>query len=390
MTRVQVDQDQLVADLTAMVQCSSVNPFGAETTPGAEAAMADLFETQLRDIGLETDSKMVLPGRRNVWGRINGPKDGPRLLLAGHLDTVGVDGYDAPFEARIENGRMYGRGACDMKAGLAAYLQVARHFVAHPEHLPGDLIVAGLVDEEYAMAGSVDFGASGPTADFAIVAEPSELQVCPVHKGQILVSLTTQGLATHSSVPSNGINAIYHMAKLIDAFRQYADDLANRPPDPLCGPPTFSIGVVQGGTDACSVPDRCRIDLDRRLIPGETAGHALQELRDVVDQVAAQNPQMQAQFGEPFLMQDPLQTAQDGPLVQTLTQACASVTGTSDIAAFPGSTDAPNLGCTAVICGPGALAQCHSLNEYVALDQVVQAVQIYATAIQNFQTVQGI
>ena len=167
MREIKPNRDRLIAELSALIRCESVNTFGETSPVGAESAMADLFEAQLRSLGLEIGTHEVTTGRRNVWGSLKGIGTGPTILLAGHLDTVGVDGYTYPFDPIVKEGRIHGRGSCDMKAGLAAYLEVVRQLQFTGIPLSGDVIVAGVVDEEHAMAGSKDFGLYGPQVDYA-------------------------------------------------------------------------------------------------------------------------------------------------------------------------------------------------------------------------------
>lgn len=386
MKQITVDRDQLVADLSGQIRCASVNTFGTPSAYGAEAAMADLYERQLQDLGLEIGTHEVLHGRRNVWGTLKGAGNGPTILLAGHLDTVGVDGYVDPFEPTVKDGHIYGRGSCDMKAGLAAYLEVVRHLQRSGTTLDGDLIIAGVIDEEHAMAGSTHFGRTGPQVDCAIVAEPTLLSMSAAHKGQLLTTIQTKGLAAHSSLPQNGRNAVYHMGAVLAALQDYARDVSQRPPDPVCGAPSFSVGVIRGGDNACSVPDFCEIDVDRRIIPGESSAAVLQELHDALAKAKEIEPDLDYQIATPFLDLPPLDTNIDAPVMRAMRAACMAVTGWAEVAAFPGSTDAPNFGCPTIICGPGDLAQCHSLNEYVSIAQIEDAVRIYVHAILAMQT----
>jgi len=378
----------MVDDLSAMIGCPSVNTFGVHSDQGAEAAMADLFEEQLRKLRLDIGTHVVAPGRRNVWGTLKGSGTGPTILLAGHLDTVGVDGYAAPFEPVVRDGNIYGRGSCDMKAGLAAYLEVVRQLAKSETKLNGDLILAGVVDEEHAMAGSGYFGQHGPHVDYAIVAEPTELKINPAHKGQILTTLRAKGLAAHSSMPQHGRNAVYHMAAVLMELQSYARSLSMRAPDPMCGVPSFSVGVIRGGDNACSVPDFCKIDVDRRTIPGETSKAVMAELTAVMAAAQAREPDLDIEIGTPFLDLPPLDTGRETTVMRAMVSACQSVTGGAQIDAFPGSTDAPNFGVPTVICGPGCLEQCHSLNEYVSIAQIEDAVRIYVAAILEMQTIE--
>ena len=379
---------QMLDDLMDMVRTPSVNPFEGEMpVPAPEEAMAQLYETKLAELGLEVHSTPVSQGRRNVWGRLKGSGGGPTIMLAGHMDTVGVEGYDGPFQPFIEDGKMHGRGACDMKAGLAAYLEVVRQLKAAGDTLNGDLILAAVVDEEHAMTGSDHFGLNGPKIDHAIIAEPSELAICPVHKGQMCFGLRTKGVSVHSSLPHKGINAVNHMCRVVVALEEYAAELTTRTPHPMAGYPTLNIGTIRGGNSVSSVADWCTIDIDRRTIPGEDHEAVMAEIQAVVATVAANIPDMDYEFITADLDVPALGTPNSAPTVQALEAATAAVLGTSaEIRSFSGSTDAPNFRCEAVICGPGALAQCHSLNEWVEIKQIEQAVEIYLHAIRSLQT----
>ena len=381
-----VDRNRLVNDLVQMVQTPSVNCFEATTTTPPEGAMSDLLERCMVKLGLEVGSHVVADGRRNVWGRLRGTVRGPTILLAGHLDTVGVEGYNAPHVARLEAGKIHGRGACDMKAGLAAYLETIR-ILQHSSLPPvGDIIIAGVVDEEHAMSGSRYFGLNGPSVDFAIVAEPTELAICPTHKGQICLTIKTRGVAVHSSMPERGINAIWHMSLILNRLRDLAVELQARTSDPMCGKPSLSVGVIKGGTNVSSVPDICEIEVDRRTIPGESFVSVMAEYQQILDAISASHPNLDYEICAPALNVDPFHTEPTSPIVESIMNACNEVTGRMPVlTAFTGSTDAPNFRCPAVICGAGSLAQCHSLNEFIHIDEIVSAVQIYVKTIQNMQ-----
>lgn len=383
-----VNQTALVQDLANMIRIPSCNPFGTPREgPPAEAAMAAYLMTRMRELGLEVDSHEVLPGRRNVWGRLRGTGHGPTLALAGHMDTVGVDGYDAPFDPIVRDGNIYGRGSCDMKAGLAAYLEVVRLIQASDRPLSGDLLLIFVVDEEHAMDGSLFYGKHGPAADFTLVAEPSNLAICPAHRGQICFGLKTKGRSTHSSMPENGINAIYHMTKVIAAIEAYATALSTRTPHPLCGLPTSIVGTIKGGLNVSSVPDWCEIEVDRRTIPGETQESVMAEFRELIKTLRTDIPELDIEETPSSPQVPPLSTPQDSALVTSVQGACTRVLGrASPILPFPGSTDAPNFQGASLICGPGDLAQCHSLNEYVAIDEIVDAVRIYEHTLRNLQS----
>jgi len=381
----QINEQNLIDDLSNMVRIPSLNTFGNEDPDNpAEEDMAKYFEKRLAELGLEMDSIEVANGRRNIWGRLRGTGEGPIVMLAGHLDTVGVAGYDEPFEPHIKNGNIHGRGSCDMKAGLAAYLETVRILIETGEELSGDLIVAGVVDEEHAMIGSSHFGKHGPAVDYAIVAEPSSLKISTAHRGEICMYIRTAGVSAHSSMPQNGINAIYHMSAIIDKLKEYANDLSKREPDTLCGRPAFSVGVIKGGENVSSVPDWCEIEIDRRTIPGETYEGFCKELTELLDPLKNEIPDFNYELLAPSLYTPPLKTDMGSPVVTAIIEAHKRVSNREpEFMTFPGSTDAPNFGCPSVICGAGALEQCHSINEYVPISEMKTAVGIYLETIRS-------
>jgi acetylornithine deacetylase/succinyl-diaminopimelate desuccinylase family protein len=364
-----------------------VNPFDAPPSVGnREAEFADLYLHKMADVGLEVGSREIVPGRSNVWGRLaaRGVRTAPTVMLAGHVDTVGVDGYDTPFSAHIKDGRVFGRGSCDMKAALAAYLEVVRVLRAANVELAGDVLLMGICDEEHTMIGSADLARTGHGADVAIVGEPTELAVCPAHKGQICVVITTRGKAVHSSRPDLGENAIVAMSQVIRALGTYADDLRVGPSHALCGVATTNPGVIHGGTIASTVPDVCHLTIDRRTLPGESLEQVVRELHAILEPLRANG--VRYEIAEPLYVAHPLDTALDHPLVSAVIAATASVTGAAVVpTAFTAATDAPNLGIPSVICGPGSITDAHTLHESVAIDDVVAATKIYLRAILALQ-----
>jgi acetylornithine deacetylase/succinyl-diaminopimelate desuccinylase family protein len=384
-----IDRQRIVDDLVEMIQCESVNPFDDRPTVGnREAEFGELYLRKMTEVGLEVGSHEVVPDRANVWGRLaaRGPLAGtvPSVMLAGHLDTVGVDGYDKPFSAHINEGRVFGRGACDMKAALAAYLEVIRVLRTGEVELNGDVLLAGICDEEHQMTGSLVFGRRGPSADVAIIGEPTELAVCPAHKGQICLVITTYGKAMHSSRPELGVNAIVAMSQVIGALGTYADDLRIGETHPLCGTATTNPGVISGGTIASTVPDVCHLEIDRRTLPGQSVGIVIAELQELLEPLRAEG--LRFDISEPTLLAYPLDTPLDHPLVEAVTAAASTVRQvTVKPTAFSAATDAPNLGIPSVICGPGSLSDAHTLHESVAIDDVVAATKIYLRAILTLQ-----
>lgn len=304
-------------------------------------------------------------------------------MLAGHLDTVGTEGYDDPFEPRVDHGRVYGRGSCDMKAALAAYLAVARLLINSDIKLTGDLIIAGIADEEWKLGGSRDMGENGPWADFGIIGEPTDLTICPAHKGQCAFVIRTFGKAVHSSVPEKGHNAIEDMGRIITVLSDYDQTLRQRAPDPNCGNGRFSMGVVRGGSFVCTVPDYCELEVDRRTIPGETE----QVVRDEITNLLDKATDVGYEISEPLLQVPPLNIAKDSPVIDITVNAFQSITGKlATVQALTAATDAPNLGFPAIIFGPGTCEQAHSLCEYVEIEQIEIATKVYLKATLELLT----
>lgn len=378
------DLERMTADLAQLVSTPSINPYDDAPAPGLqEAEVAYWLLGAMEDIGLETGHRDVVPGRPNVWGRLRGTGGGPCLMLAGHMDTVGVEGYDGdPFAATVNDGRLHGRGACDMKAALASFLEVARMLAAAPQTLTGDLLLMFVADEEHVMVGSKDAGINGPHADYCIVGEPTELAICPAHKGQSCFEITTHGKAVHSSMPERGENAIAHMHRVIAALAPYPNELLERPAHPLCGKARFSPVQIEGGQSHSAIPERCTLMIDRRTLPGETSASVVDEIRERLEPL--ERDEISFEISEPVLDVAPLDTPADSPITVAAMEAFETLNGApATLSAFPGGTDGPNFGCPAIICGPGSLAQAHTIDEYVELTQLEGAAQIYLSVAKS-------
>jgi len=376
-----IDADRVLELSRQLIATPSVNPFSDPAGPGArEAEVADLYARELESSGMTVERVVVVEGRPNLIGRMGDPS-GPSLMLAGHLDTVGVNGYDHPFDPRVDGGRLYGRGSCDMKAALACFAEVARILNEAGVELSGELLIGAIADEEDRMLGSMHFGEHGPKVDHCIVGEPTDLAICPAHKGQLGTIITTSGRAVHSSVPEEGVNAIEKMGKVIAAFDGYNAELRAAEPHPMCGTGSFNLGVITGGEIVSTVADHCSLEVDRRLLPGETFDDVVAQYRGRLDPIATNDPEFAYEIAGFSMTSEALDTPLDHPVVTASAAAYEWATsGPANITAFTGCTDAPNLGAPAVILGPGSLSQAHSLNEWVEIDQLTTAAKIYLHA----------
>ncbi len=370
---------RLLKDLVAI---PSINPMGRDLQGPEiyERGVTSYLEDYFRRLDVPYERQTIAPLRDNIIARYE--SQSPRsILFEVHQDTVPTDNMTIePFGAKIENGRLYGRGACDIKGGMAAMLATFARVIREQPHGAARLILACTVDEEHTFLGVQRLVKNGFKATMAVVAEPTNLRIVNTHKGAVRWHLHTPGRASHSSSPEKGINAIYRMGRLLQVIEQYAELLRSSQPDPYLGPPTLSVGRIEGGTSVNTVPDRCRIEVDRRLIPGEDPKATLNEF------VAFLKEQGEFDFpfecSEPWLSMLPLHwkgLEGSAELVRRLGEAINVVLGSHQVIGVPYGTDASTIaaaGIPAVVFGPGDIAQAHTRDEWVALDEVEQASEI--------------
>jgi acetylornithine deacetylase len=368
---------RLLRDLVAL---PSVNPMGRplQGPEYYEHRVSAYLEDFCRGLGVPYERQIVAPLRDNIVARCDVPGARQTVLFEAHQDTVPTDNMIIePFAARVEGGRLYGRGACDIKGGMAAMLAAFARLVRERPRGTCNVVLACTVDEEHTFLGVQRLVRDHGLADMAVVAEPTQLQVVNAHKGLARWHVFTTGRSCHSSSPEKGENAIYGMGRLLGSIEEYARSLAALPPDPVLGPRTLSVGRIDGGTSVNTVPDRCRIEVDRRLIPGETPQGALDQFRAWLRQ----------RLGDSFpftcselTLRAPALAAQGSEeLAERLGRAIDAVRGTHRVHSVPYGTDASTIaeaGVPAVVFGPGDIAQAHTCDEWVSLDEVAQASDI--------------
>jgi acetylornithine deacetylase len=371
--------------LRELVRRPSVNPMGRTDVPpdlAFESRVTDYLEGRLRDLGVPVERWEVAPGRCNLVARYAPPNPPFTVLWEAHQDTVPTDGMSVePFAGELRDGRVYGRGACDVKGGAAAMLTAFARLVTTRPPGSAAVILAFTIDEEHTFLGVqhlvAHLATAGPLPDFAVVAEPTSLNIVSAHKGVVRWALETAGVAAHSSRPEVGVNAIYRMAKVIVALEEYAGELSRGPRDPLLGAGSLSVGMVTGGVSPNTVPDRCRVELDRRLLPGESASAAVAAVEAFVRQRAG------VPFASlpPAFACPPLSADRSTALVAKLGAAIDAVVGTHRVEAMPYGTDASTIaeaGIPVVVFGPGDIAQAHTRDEFLAVDQLHAAVEVLA------------
>ncbi|MBY0513788.1 MAG: M20 family metallopeptidase [Gemmataceae bacterium] len=370
---------RLLADL---VRIPSVNPMGRTDIPAEltyESRVVDHLERQLRDLNVEVRRQIVQPGRDNLIAVYEPPGPPPfTVLFECHTDTVPVDTMVVePFGAAVENGRLYGRGACDVKGGAAVMLAAFARLVKDKPAGSARVVLGYAVDEENGGLGVSEMMKAGVRADYAIVAEPTLLNIVNAHKGVARWHLTTTGRACHSSRPDQGVNAVYRMARLLLGVEAYCEELAGRPADPVLGKRTVSVGRITGGVSPNTVPDVCRADVDRRLLPGETFESATADLERFLKAHPGVDFPFTLTRSSPGCT--PLDPAVSVELVTRLGAVIDSVVGKHTVHSVPFGTDASRVaeaGIPAVVFGPGDIAQAHTKDEWIDLDQLEPAAEV--------------
>jgi len=339
--------------------------------PGAagELAVARRIAEEMRASGLTVEVVEAAPGRPNVIGTLEGRAPGRALMFCGHTDTVGVTGMARPFEADMRDGRLYARGAQDMKGGVAAMLSAART-LATDGLSAGRLIVAAVVDEEHSSLGA-DVLVATHRADAAVVTEPTGLDVAVAHKGFQWVSVETRGRAAHGSRPSDGRDAILRMGRVLAALETLDRHLQNGSSHPLLGSASLHASLIHGGRELSSYPDRAWLEFERRTLPGEPATVAYEEMTAILDMLRAADHEFEgdakAVFGRDAYEIDPAST-----LPAALVKAATAAGVTPRLAGMTFWTDAAILGgagIPSVLFGPGG-AGLHSTEEYVIVEDV--------------------
>ena len=354
----------LLRDLVAI---DSVNP---TLVPGAagEQPIAQRVADELRRAGLEVSVQEAAPGRPNVIGVLEGRRAGKTLMLCGHLDTVGVEGMSAPFDPVLRDGRLYGRGAQDMKGGLAAMIDAACGIARKGSLDAGRLVVAAVADEEALSIGAEALVGQW-RADAAVVGEPTGLEIAVGHKGFAWLEVVTEGVAAHGSRPADGRDAIGYVGRVLGELEDLARRLRSGPGHPLMGEGSLHASFVSGGREWSTYPDRCSLKYERRTLPGQDGAAALAEAEAILERLRAADPDFRATARLDF-ERAPYVTPQGHPLPALVEECLGRPARRSAMSYW---TDAGILGAAGIPCvvfGPGG-AGLHSAEEYVLVEDVL-------------------
>ena len=360
-----------VAELAAeLVRIDSVNP---ELVPGAagEGEIARFVASWLESAGLTVTLGEAAPGRPNVIGLARGSGGGRTLILNAHMDTVGVAGMGAPFDPRIENGRLYGRGAYDMKASLAAIMVAGAEAVR--QRFRGDVIVTAVCDEEAASVGTAAV-AEGYSSDAAIVSEPTELCLALAHKGFVAFEIEVAGRAAHGSRPDLGVDAIARMGQVLVRLEDLDRHLRDEPKHRLLGSGSLHASIISGGQEYSSYPERCILQGERRTIPGESVDQVETELRDILGEVDGE--------ARVIFAREPFETSEHVEIAQLVRRYA----GDPRIVGVPFWADSALLasaGIPTVVFGPAGEGA-HAAVEWVDLATVERCVDVYTAVAADF------
>lgn len=366
--------------LCQLISIPSVNPMGRPVAGPEylETRLTAFLEDWLRPLSLELRRQPVAAGRDNLLATYHAPQPAKHILLEVHQDTVPTEGMVIPpFAATIEGNRIYGRGACDNKGPMTAMLLALRRLVRERPATSASVTLALTVDEEHTFLGAQELVRRPLAVDGAIVAEPTDLDLVISHKGVVRWDIVTPGKACHSSAPNRGVNAIYRMARVLQALEKHAASLSRRPADPLLGPPSLSVGRIEGGVCVNMVPDFCRIEIDRRVIPGEDP----LTCRDQANAAVRAEPgiDFEVDFRAPWFHVPPVGTALNGRLTEAFRRTLADRRPQARTVGVPYGTDAGPFtaaGIPCIVFGPGSIAKAHTEDEWVPLDEVELASEI--------------
>jgi acetylornithine deacetylase len=379
------DQTELTALLADLVRIDSINPDLVASAKG-EADIAAFIAGWATRAGLEVITQDAAPGRPNVIVIARGSGGGKNLMLNGHIDTVGLTDMVEPFSGRVEGNKLYGRGAYDMKAGVAASLMAAKR--ARSLNLRGDVIVTGVADEEMASLGTQailrELHRWRP--DAVIVTEPTEMEIAVAHRGFVWFAVETFGVAAHGSRPHLGVDAIVKMGKVLVELEKHDLDLRAKPTHPHLGSGSVHASLIGGGQEMSSYPACCKLQLERRTIPGESPALAQAQLQTLLDRCAGADSAFKARLTR-GLARDPFEVSEDAPIVQLCREKLARITGQpaivggvsfwADAALFSAA------GLPTVLLGPQGFGA-HGAVEWIDLDTVQRCADVYTAVAQEF------
>jgi len=377
-----IDRDYTTRVCQELVRINSINPTLVPGAPG-ESEVAEYTAKTLAALGLEVERHEPEPGRVSITGRLRGSGGGKSLMLNAHYDTVGIDGMPEPFSGAVRDGRLYGRGAFDMKGSLAASIGAVKALVHARTPRRGDVVVAAVADEEYGSLGTADLLTRVRT-DGAIVTEPTALNACLAHKGYLWIEVVTEGRAAHGSKFESGLDANMRMGWFLAELDGLERELRARPAHPLVGPPSLHAALLSGGSGLSTYAAKCTLQIERRTVPGETEAQVMAELGAIVARLTQRDPTFHATARASFA-RDPFEVARDAGLVRTHADAFRSALGRAPVVVgdtpWMDSALTSGAGIETMVFGPGG-AGAHADQEWVDVDSMIDCAAVLAATAQ--------
>ena len=392
----------LVETLRELVSIPSVNPMGRPVSGPEffEYRVTDYLQGLFERLGLPWQRQPIEPKRENILVRVDGevsPLDGgPLILLEAHQDTVPVDNMTIdPWDPVVRDGRVYGRGSCDIKGGMAAMLAALARLANQPKAGRPTVVLACTVNEEHGYSGAASLDQlwnHGDSIlprrpDVAIIAEPTDLHVVRAHKAAARWKCRTKGRASHSSRPHLGDNAIYRMCRVVAALEAYQNEfIPTLPQHARCGAATLSVGTISGGISVNTVPDECVIEIDRRVLPGEEPRAVYNQVIEFITARLGDDAQ-KVIHDEPYSLSLALDDKNNGELAARLQEAAKPTFAECDQVGVPYGTDASVIaafGVPSVVFGPGSIDQAHTADEWLEIDQLEKATEILYRFLKNW------
>lgn len=372
-----------------MIAIPSVNPMQGNTGEPVERALANFIETILSRAGVDCERQKVVEGRDNVIAIVHANGDSSKadgLMLNSHMDTVPIENMSInPFDPVIKDGRIFGRGSCDAKASLASMMTAVINYAEQRER-SATVVFAAMADEEFSFSGSWKLIEKQWPVSACVVGEPTRLRRVIAHKGLVRWRINVAGLSAHGATPEQGRNSVYDGARVALALEEFASHLRASEPHHLLGQPSLNLGRMAGGQSVNIVPDRCVLEVERRLLPNEDGKQCLEDCLAFVREKVGE--EVQFTFEEPYLQDPAMETPSNASIVTSLGVARQKEIGEAgELEGANYGTDGSKLtraGIQTVVCGPGDIAQAHTKDEFVEIEQVELAARVYGHLLSNW------
>jgi acetylornithine deacetylase len=378
-----IDQTKTLNLLKDLVKIDSVNP---SLVPGAagEAEIAEYLKEWMTEKGMKASVIEIEQGRANAVGVLKGSGGGKSLMLNGHTDTVGVDYMTIdPFEPKVEGNKLYGRGSADMKGGLVASMAAIDSVIEQGIELKGDIVLACVCDEEFASIGTEHL-MKDTRVDAAIVGEPTEFNIQVAHKGFAWIDVVTHGFAAHGSAYKIGVDAIAKMGHVLIGL-EALQSILEEENHPLVGPGSVHASIISGGVELSTYPDKCKLEIERRLIPGENREDIEAEMKNLLQSLSEGDPKFKADYEITFY-RGPMEISPEEEVCKLLREESIKIGVEPNFVGGSGWMDTQIIyekGIPAVAYGPSG-AGYHGAVEWVDLDTVYKAAEVQAEVIKRF------